>query len=124
MLRIAMAALLWRAAAAMIDTRTDLCARADAVANGSLPLEDALRGVTLSVGVLQGNASWIALVQDDDAWARREADGSWRGYHFALLDALSASAGFEVCVVSRERRGVAFGGYADRSDAGGDRSHS
>ena len=76
----------------MVDRRTDLCDRADAVHNGSLALADALRGATLQVAVLTGNASATAQ-QGDSAWARHEPDGTWCGYHFDLLEDFRASAG-------------------------------
>ena len=67
------------------DHRTNLCERSRAVMNGSLPVADALAGVTLH---------FAAALYDDD-WIACDAEGSCSGFHVRLMDILAQRAGFE-----------------------------
>ena len=67
------------------DFRTDLCERSRAVMNRSLPVADALAGVTLH---------FAAALYDDD-WIACDADGACTGFHVRLMDILAQRAGFE-----------------------------
>eukprot|EP00929_Paragymnodinium_shiwhaense_P087240 TRINITY_DN47488_c0_g1_i1.p1 TRINITY_DN47488_c0_g1~~TRINITY_DN47488_c0_g1_i1.p1 ORF type:complete len:586 (+),score=76.77 TRINITY_DN47488_c0_g1_i1:129-1886(+) len=64
--------------------KTDLCDRVAAVSNGSMALEDGLRGVTIHGAV----TFW------DEALVSVDENGEWSGLHYEIMTELANRAGF------------------------------
>ena len=72
----------------LTNYKTNLCERSEAVVNGSLEIEDALRGVVLTFAAADYDADWFGVGED----------GVQSGFHVELMDAMARRAGFEYTI--------------------------